>query len=112
MIKKYAVQYAFYVPDDQDIYCDTQTVLGEYDTYGEAWKALPVLFDELEDGAPTDGTYYDAVFIGEVYYDDEHDEGNDGDVLLIKFPDWCPDDVRALLHDFLCERNNSNTPQL
>lgn len=108
MITKYAVKYFFYVPDDDYVYGndDTQTILGEFDTYAEAEQWFPALYDDLEYGCQKETSFYDAVCIIENYYEDEDsDEFIQGKVLYAKFPEWVPDDARQFMNNWLSALN-------
>ena len=115
MEKRYQIQYVFYVPADEEVYGDIQTVMGEYDTYEEAKAVFEEAFSAVEDGYPGDGTYYDLVFIATRYFenpDDTEDEGEPGELLFYRASDDCPYEIKRLMVDSLCRSQVTDVPQI
>lgn len=115
MDKKYQIQYIFYVPEDEEVYGDRQTVVDEYDTYEEAKNAFQEHWDDLEDGYPGDGTYYDLMFIATRYYenpDDPGDEGEPGEILFHRASEDCPYQIKSLMLACLRTSQITKVPQV
>lgn len=115
MIKKYDVEYLAYVPADDEIYGDIQMLIGEYDTFDEAFKSFEEYYESGELLCNDDEI--DVLIIGERFYEDDcedffPEDGTEGEILSILPAAGCPRRYKYTIVNRVLARDVKDVPQV